>query len=1250
MSSLKMTFSLTSLILIIALGLVFVSTSVMAHAPNYNTADPPVDSLGHAAGTVAGDGHMHPKITITADDANEFMDGTQIVDSAADDTSDPVSQTERQTLQFEVKVTVPAGATENDGTTAIAAATTIAAEDISVVSFDSNFDPVGTATATIGTIALAENVFTVPVTITITDPAGSPTVATTNKLRSDAIAAGLYLRVTIDPIIESGKVAGALVDQDNVETRATFTVIAAKVTTAPTVKVPFKITGTASVTDDFTVTFTADEAAATLTQANIDVMGGTIINFGKVQFPPDGTTVYEAVIRPTLHTRKVTVTIKSSASTAKPAAAPNDKVETSIGEATITGIAPVPAAANDQADFEVYFTFDRELPSQSTPMLEHLSIGTMASDMMDGDEANDTVTGATDPMFLGTPNRVPGESMKWRVTVSPKSGSNTIIGLSTAGMDKFTYGSGVKALTVMRQATTVRSGDIGATLSADKTSVTLSGAIAANGFAVVGADSLPDLEAFFFVGGTIGLDDGDGAADENSRSVVISEILWGLDLGAPVASETRWQFIELYNTTNAAIDLTGWMLKFTEGRPVPASDIDQVSNRKDTGWTVDIGQSGRVTGTRADNVEGTITPVRIVSMYRNINYDKVEKVKADGTADPSREEQLKGIPGGNAKGSWKASSRHTTNRWIYDSRGRKHATSSPIITASPVARSPFVINEIGNGSDDEDDWVELRNVTSSEASLKNYHLSIVTAVGTDNSLVNFHDKDVKVPGNSVILLVNTDPSNTDLAGGINAQPGLTVDDQEKKGATHLYYVDAGLKLPSDGKFNLILRNAHDKLKASSHFIDAVGMQKLEDQSRGTHFWPVSGAGAPHGNVNENGDEVFKSGIVYIRKNAGGGTGEKHWGQQGYTGVGYDRTASNSAANGGTPGYDNGAKKEKVADLSAAGITISEIMVDTGSARSNLPQWIEIYNSSMTQAVDLNGWKLMIENAADEEVSTFNATLTLKAMTISPNQTVLIASTSGRTSDADHFPNTRVVNLWTTKDHRTELEMVRRTDQVISANGFHLKLIDKDNKTVDMAGNLDGNRRTRDEPAWAIPMSEEEGRRSSLIRVYDDGIAIDGETAGGWVLASDTDLAFAISHTFYGDADDFGTPGYRGGGPLPVSLSKFRPTRLDTGEVVIRWATESELNNAGFNILRSTERNGEFTKVNTSLIAGHGTTSERNTYEWKDTSAKPNVVYYYQIQDVSLDGEVNTLRQSRLKGDVSPAGKLTVTWGELKALQ
>ncbi len=811
---------------------------------------------------------------------------------------------------------------------------------------------------------------------------------------------------------------------------------------------------------------------------------------------------------------------------------------------------------------------------------------------------------------------------------------------------------------------------------ADTMTTSLSGIIASKGFVVVEAAALPDLQEFFDIGGTIGVDDGDPAEDNNSRTVVISEILWGLDFGATlIADQKQWQFIELYNTTADAINLEGWMLKFTHGRPVPKSDIDQVSNRSGTGWVVDIGQSGRVTGTRAVDQRETITAINIVSMYRNINYGHAHV----GTNNRSKLGDW--IPSGNDKSKWEPSKRRDPNtpngvgvtgaqaaRWIYSTRGDQHYTTTAILTPSSVAGTPFRINEIGNNEGSENDWVELHNVSDAAQSLRNYQLTKVTAQDTDTELFDFVGEawdNRKIPAGGYLVISTRHPRDTDLAGGNNIEVADT--DELNKGAKHLFRVtpeDTPVDLPDDGKFTLILRgghgDAHKSEGRSDRLIDVVATRNgsFAHANTGTSLWPLTATGLPHGNVIDGTDggakdETFKAGFVYQR-DKGNGRGEKHFKVRVYTGIGYDRGAAAVPSNGGTPGYDNGALKDKIGGLTEGEITISEVMVDAGEGRQNLAQWIELYNSSMTQAVNLAGWKLHIENAANGdgelETNTFSATLTLGSKTISPNQTVLIATTTGLTSDPGHFPSTRVINLWTTPAHRNALEMVRRTDPVLSSVGFNITLADKDNVEVDAVGNLDGISRTRDEPAWPLPMSEDDGRRSSLLRIYDEGVAVDGMMEEAWVSADATSLAWAISHTYYGNPDDFGTPGFRAGGPLPVQLSKFRPERLDDGSIVVRWITESELDNAGFNILRSETRDGEFTKLNAQLIEGQGTTSERNTYDFVDTTAKPNVVYYYQIQDVSLDGKVQTLRQSRLKGHVSPAGKLTTVWGELKALQ
>lgn len=117
-------------------------------------------------------------------------------------------------------------------------------------------------------------------------------------------------------------------------------------------------------------------------------------------------------------------------------------------------------------------------------------------------------------------------------------------------------------------------------------------------------------------------------------------------------------------------------------------------------------------------------------------------------------------------------------------------------------------------------------------------------------------------------------------------------------------------------------------------------------------------------------------------------------------------------------------------------------------------------------------------------------------------------------------------------------------------------------------------------------------------------------------------------------------------PLPVKLSSFKAVHTAAG-AVLSWTTESELDNAGFNILRSSIQTGDFKQVNTKLIAGAGTTGIRTEYTWTDTTAKPNTVYYYRIVDVSHAGEREHLATVRLRGLVSATGKLITAWANMK---
>ena len=574
----------------------------------------------------------------------------------------------------------------------------------------------------------------------------------------------------------------------------------------------------------------------------------------------------------------------------------------------------------------------------------------------------------------------------------------------------------------------------------------------------------------------------------------------------------------------------------------------------------------------------------------------------------------------------------------------------PIETVQPVKptqipRTPLIFNEIGNGAAGANDWVELRNVTAEAVPLKNWGISIVAdGQKVDEPLSVFpSDAAFSVPPNGILLVTQRPPDKTRLAGGSDiASPG-------KQGAVHQYFVAPEFTLPDDGQFLLILRNAKGKLGKGENVIDVAGgggpntdaFIAETGNAFQTDIWPLKATAHPR----EDTGAALAEGKVWRRAKADSvGYHKDAWTQAAYTGVGYDRVTETSPATAGTPGYPNDAVKP-VAATPKGSVTFSEIMVD--SAGGKLPQWIELYNNSKTDAINLNRWKLEIQNVDSADlIGRPIVTLTLGEKVIQPNQTLLIVAGPARASSDAYLPADRVYDLLAL--HDKNLRIKRARDTFLSAEGFYLQLTDREGHLVDEVGNTDGNRRTDDEPAWAFPLNGEAGVRSSLIRRYTDGtsVAEDGKQKANWVLAANVKKVVA-GGLHWGDADDVGTPGHRRGGALPVELSRFSLTRTEAGAVVLTWTTESEVDNAGFNLRRSEKRASGFTLLNTALIAGAGTTGERQTYTFTDTSAKPGVEYYYQLEEVAFDGKQETLAMRLLRGPVSASNRLLTTFGEVK---
>jgi hypothetical protein len=100
----------------------------------------------------------------------------------------------------------------------------------------------------------------------------------------------------------------------------------------------------------------------------------------------------------------------------------------------------------------------------------------------------------------------------------------------------------------------------------------------------------------------------------------------------------------------------------------------------------------------------------------------------------------------------------------------------------------------------------------------------------------------------------------------------------------------------------------------------------------------------------------------------------------------------------------------------------------------------------------------------------------------------------------------------------------------------------------------------------------------------------------------------------------------------INLSSFTATPKFS-KVIIQWITESETDNAGFNIYRSESENGNYTKINTSLIPAKGSSTQGASYEFIDIIVQNRKTYYYKLEDIDLNGT------STMHGPVSATPRL-----------
>ena len=100
------------------------------------------------------------------------------------------------------------------------------------------------------------------------------------------------------------------------------------------------------------------------------------------------------------------------------------------------------------------------------------------------------------------------------------------------------------------------------------------------------------------------------------------------------------------------------------------------------------------------------------------------------------------------------------------------------------------------------------------------------------------------------------------------------------------------------------------------------------------------------------------------------------------------------------------------------------------------------------------------------------------------------------------------------------------------------------------------------------------------------------------------------------------------GSLPVELSSFNAIQTQSDFAEIQWITQSETEQAGFNILKSSSDNdADAVNVNSSIIAA-ANKADGCEYSFTDIDVDFDNTYYYWLESVSLDNN------TKLYGPVS----------------
>ena len=161
---------------------------------------------------------------------------------------------------------------------------------------------------------------------------------------------------------------------------------------------------------------------------------------------------------------------------------------------------------------------------------------------------------------------------------------------------------------------------------------------------------------------------------------------------------------------------------------------------------------------------------------------------------------------------------------------------------APLATECFIFNEISNASDDTNDWIELKNLCNvPPGPLRLWQIRLMASEGPGAGeaieVVSFPD--ALLPAQGVLLITNTDPSETRLARGLNIRTGARL-----RGAQHPYLVAPDLKLPSVPYLLILQRRAAESGAPPATIEDVAGNYFRSVAPYATEVYPIADTSRP----------------------------------------------------------------------------------------------------------------------------------------------------------------------------------------------------------------------------------------------------------------------------------------------------------------------------------------------------------------------------------------------------------------------